>query len=127
MKPKDPCWKGYKQIGMKKKGKKQVPNCVPEETIEDMYGNTFAEVIDLIKPDPIVSEGCCKKCNGSPCKCGNSKEPKGGDGAKPGSNKNYIRPMGDLEEAVRIPAKTGNIILVTLTWRAKYYMIKMYI
>lgn len=28
----DPCWKGYKQIGMKKKGGKQVPNCVPEET-----------------------------------------------------------------------------------------------
>ena len=27
---KDPCWKGYKQIGMKKKGKKEVPNCVPE-------------------------------------------------------------------------------------------------
>ena len=25
----DPCWKGYKQIGMKKKGGKDVPNCVP--------------------------------------------------------------------------------------------------
>jgi len=25
------CWKGYKQIGMKKKGKKTVPNCVPIE------------------------------------------------------------------------------------------------
>ena len=24
-----PCWKGYEQIGMKKKGGKQVPNCVP--------------------------------------------------------------------------------------------------
>ena len=24
------CWKGYKQIGMKKKGGKEVPNCVPE-------------------------------------------------------------------------------------------------
>jgi hypothetical protein len=28
---KSPCWKGYKQIGMKKKGKKKVPNCVPVE------------------------------------------------------------------------------------------------
>lgn len=28
---KDPCWKGYKQIGMKDKGGKKVPNCVPEE------------------------------------------------------------------------------------------------
>ena len=26
------CWSGYKQYGMKKKGKKEVPNCVPEET-----------------------------------------------------------------------------------------------
>ena len=25
-----PCWKGYKQVGMKDKGGKQVPNCVPE-------------------------------------------------------------------------------------------------
>ena len=28
----DPCWVGYKQVGMKKKGGKMVPNCVPEET-----------------------------------------------------------------------------------------------
>ncbi len=26
----DACWRGYKQVGMKKKGNKQVPNCVPE-------------------------------------------------------------------------------------------------
>jgi len=26
----DPCWKGYKQVGMKTKDGKQVPNCVPE-------------------------------------------------------------------------------------------------
>jgi len=57
-----------------------------EETIQDANGNTFAEVIDLIKPDPI------KK----------------------------------VEESVRIPSKTGNIILVTLTWRGKYYGIKMF-
>jgi hypothetical protein len=32
----DPCWKGYKQVGMKKKGGKEVPNCVPmnEEELE---------------------------------------------------------------------------------------------
>ena len=28
---KEACWKGYKQIGMKKKNGKKVPNCVPEE------------------------------------------------------------------------------------------------
>jgi len=26
----DACWKGYKQVGMKDKNGKQVPNCVPE-------------------------------------------------------------------------------------------------
>ena len=30
LKEEDPCWKGYKQIGMKKKKGKKVPNCVPE-------------------------------------------------------------------------------------------------
>ena len=29
------CWTGYKQVGMKKKGNKQVPNCVPEENITE--------------------------------------------------------------------------------------------
>jgi hypothetical protein len=138
---KDPCWTGYKQVGMKKKNGKEVPNCVPEEfdleeenkptnpklwakwkakakakfdvypsayangwaakgyksegggwksvseeTIEDLNGDTFVEIIDLIKPDQIEQ----------------------------------------VEEAVRIPSKTGNIILVTLNWRGKYFMIKLF-
>ena len=28
-----PCWKGYKQVGMKDKGGRQVPNCVPTESV----------------------------------------------------------------------------------------------
>ena len=32
---KNPCWKGYKAYGMKKKGGKTVPNCVKEETLEE--------------------------------------------------------------------------------------------
>ena len=27
---KEACWDGYKKVGMKKKGDKMVPNCVPE-------------------------------------------------------------------------------------------------
>ena len=27
----EPCWKGYKQIGMKVKNGELVPNCVPED------------------------------------------------------------------------------------------------
>ena len=86
------CWSGYKQVGMKKKGKKIVPNCVPtsEETIEDAQGNTFAEVVDLIKPEPIK-------------------------GFK-----------SQVEEATRLQAQTGNVIAVTLSWRGKYYSLKMF-
>ena len=29
------CWVGYKQVGMKNKGGKQVPNCVPEEVVKE--------------------------------------------------------------------------------------------
>jgi hypothetical protein len=30
-KPADPCWEGYKQVGMKIKKGKKVPNCVPDK------------------------------------------------------------------------------------------------
>jgi len=38
------CWTGYKQVGMKKKGKKMVPNCVPanEDTCK-----TFSQFMEL--------------------------------------------------------------------------------
>ena len=32
------CWDGYKQVGMKKKGNKEVPNCVPEEKELNEWG-----------------------------------------------------------------------------------------
>ncbi len=35
---KDPCWDGYEMIGMKKKGKKDVPNCV-KASVEDLFHN----------------------------------------------------------------------------------------
>ena len=28
---KGPCWKGYEMVGMKKKGGRKVPNCVPKK------------------------------------------------------------------------------------------------
>jgi hypothetical protein len=41
-----PCWKGYKQIGMKTKGGKEVPNCVP---VNEIYSDEFGSVqtVDL--------------------------------------------------------------------------------
>lgn len=31
-KMKDPCWKGYRQLGTKKKAGREVPNCIPESS-----------------------------------------------------------------------------------------------
>lgn len=38
------CWKGYKQVGMKDKGSKKVPNCVP---IEEQY--ITEDILDTLK------------------------------------------------------------------------------
>jgi len=56
------CWSGYQQIGMKKKGGKQVPNCVPIkeadsycaqcliEYIKEAYATDKPEYIAMIQP-----------------------------------------------------------------------------
>ena len=84
------CWPGYKR----KKGTKEFDkgSCVKAEdvTIEDADGNTFAEVVDIIKPEPIR-------------------------GFK-----------SQVSEATRLQAQTGNVIAVTLSWRGKYYSMKMF-
>jgi hypothetical protein len=38
MKGADPCWKGYQMVGTKKKGGRTVPNCVPEEVVQEGIG-----------------------------------------------------------------------------------------
>ena len=44
MTEKDPCWKGYKQLGMKKKSGREVPNCVPVSeggSMEEALSSSF--------------------------------------------------------------------------------------
>ena len=65
-------------------------------TIEDADGKVYAEVIDLIKPEPM-------------------KVPK--------SNIKYVDPV---EESTRIRSQVGNVITVMLSWRGKGYRIKMF-
>ena len=43
----DACWKGYKQVGMKDKNGKQVPNCVPEAYD---IGHDYADYTNKITP-----------------------------------------------------------------------------
>jgi len=53
------CWDGYKRVGMKKKGGKMVPNCVPEET---------QSRLDIIKRVVLESQVCAD------CDCGLAEE-----------------------------------------------------
>tara|TARA_R110000764_G_scaffold133971_1_gene222059 strand:- start:1279 stop:2619 length:1341 start_codon:yes stop_codon:yes gene_type:complete len=54
----DPCWKNYKQVGMKKKNGKEVPNCVPESNQFNTYRNMIdmwtEEVIESLQEETIV-------------------------------------------------------------------------
>jgi hypothetical protein len=48
-----PCWKDYKQIGMKMKGGRSVPNCVPKEEVNRMFeAYTGSEPVSKDKNDP---------------------------------------------------------------------------
>jgi hypothetical protein len=61
------CWDGYKQVGMKKKGKRKVPNCVPEsDTTEgksphkkgtEKYRKHMAAMHASVEPKGTMIEG----------------------------------------------------------------------
>jgi len=53
---KSPCWKGYKQIGMKEKDGKQVPNCVPinELSTNDIHYKNIMKHYDEDAPDMVA-------------------------------------------------------------------------
>ena len=51
----DPCWKGYKQIGMKKKDGKEVPNCVPESY--DVFDESCGYTIEIDKLEEAEYQG----------------------------------------------------------------------
>ncbi len=49
------CWPGYEKKGTQKLFGKKYNRCMKSEnvSIQDANGNTFAEIIDIIKPEPI--------------------------------------------------------------------------
>ena len=70
--------------------------CKEDLSIEDADGKVYAEIVDIIKPEPMKV---------------------------PQSNIYYEDP---IEESIRIPSKTGNIITVYLAWRGSSYNIQMF-
>lgn len=58
--PKDnPCWKGYKPVGTKKKNGRTVPNCVPKESIDTELDESdlarSLQLLALLKADPKIA------------------------------------------------------------------------
>ena len=70
--------------------------CKEDLSIEDADGKVYAEIIDIVKPEPMKV---------------------------PQSNIYYEDP---IEESIRIPSKTGDIITVYLAWRGSSYNIQMF-
>jgi hypothetical protein len=132
----DPCWKGYKQIGMKKKNGKEVPNCVKEQSplvkkiLERLEGEKELQTLEEknVPTNPSLWSKMKARAKAKfdvyPSAYANGWAAK--EYKKAGGKWKSVSEEIDLEEAVRIPSKTGNIILVTLTWRGKYYAIKIF-
>ena len=97
------CWKGYEKKGTKKMFGKTYNNCVKKEDVEltDAYGNTFATIDDVVKPEPL----------------------------KPTTSDIQWEMLDDMEamtEATRLPSKNGRILMVVVTWRGKSFSLKMF-
>jgi hypothetical protein len=80
------CWTGYKKIGMKKKGKKMVPDCVPEsyQKTKNIIKQSIREMLESQCP-----------CGGN-CECDKPKPKKNVD-----ENKEYENPTGGLSQKGR--------------------------
>jgi len=86
-------------VKCRKKGAANWGNKTKKEEIEltDAYGETFAVVHDLIKPEPIQVVASAVDYD-----------------------------TYELEEATRVNAETGNLIHVMLTWKGRTYGMKMF-
>jgi len=69
MKDSDPCWKGYQMVGMKDKGGKKVPNCVPTKEEVEPITELSSETLDSYKEkakkssDSLTSRGKYRQAN----------------------------------------------------------------
>ena len=89
-------------VKCRKKGAKNWGNKTKKEEIEisDAYGDTFAVIQDIIKPEPIKTVESAAEWD--------------------------TYDIENMVEATRLPSKTGNIILATISFRGKYMMLKMF-
>jgi hypothetical protein len=95
--------------------------------VRDANGNPYVEFIDLISAGSIKEENpCWKGYTQIGMKTKNGKEVPNCVPIKKGVKKANGYKKESVDEAVRIPAQTGNNIFVTLSWRGKYYNIQLF-
>ena len=96
------CWKGYTKKGMKTMFGKRYPNCVKKEE----------EELNLVSRTPLdEKKGCVNTHKGDEC---------------PVHGKKECPELEKVDEAVRIPAKTGNIISTVFRFRSSTIMLKIF-
>jgi hypothetical protein len=88
----DPCWKGYQAVGMKTKGGRKVPNCVP------------------VKKDAEHGEGDLATAEMTPNYLPKEPIPGGGDQKNPEMGEVGIR-MPRMEEIKKANAKDGHLAM----------------
>ena len=124
------CWKGYEKKGMKTMFGKRYPNCVKKEEVEsvkegdgDPCWDTHKQVGMKKKGNRMVpncvpkeeveqideKKGCMHNHQGEEC---------------PVHGKKACPDM--VEEAVRMPAKTGNLVNAVFRFRSQTIMLKMF-
>jgi len=100
------CWDGYTQKGMKKKGKRVVPNCVPVG--EGYAPGDVDQKVGAVTAIPKNKQDAARARLLAKTKAKMKKE------------------EIEIAEATRVPAQNGNVYLVGFTWRGKYVMMKLF-
>ena len=134
------CWKGYEKKGMKTMFGKRYPNCVKKEEAEVRYcpkceknetreecayGGKYWDKNSMPAKD--VKEATIELTDSygdTFATVETETEAKVEESKKEVELDTYD--IESMTEAVRIPAKTGNIVMVNLGWKGKYYSIKMF-
>ena len=134
------CWKGYEKKGMKTMFGKRYPNCVKKEEAEVRYcpkceknetreecayGGKYWDENSMPAKD--VKEATIELTDSygdTFATVETETEAKVEESKKEVELDTYD--IESMTEAVRIPAKTGNIVMVNLGWKGKYYSIKMF-
>jgi hypothetical protein len=106
---------------------KKVESKNESNIVRDCDGNVYAEFIDLIKPGSIEEENpCWKGYTQVGMKMKNGKEVPNCVPVKKGVKKAKGYKKKNVSESVRLQAQNGNIISVVISWRGKYYSMRLF-